>query len=54
MIKELIMFDVIFYLILAFVWQILFENKFMMKYSCMINGKEEIKIIRFKSNQDSL
>lgn len=39
MIKELIIFNIVLYLILAFVWQIIFENKIMMKY--MKNGEQE-------------
>lgn len=39
MIKELIIFNIILYLILAFVWQMVFENKFIMKYKK--NGEEE-------------
>ena len=41
MIKELIIFNIILYLILAFVWQIIFENKFIMKYKK--NGEQETK-----------
>lgn len=45
MVKTLIIFNIILYLILAFVWQIIFENKFIMKYSYKLNGKEEIRQI---------
>lgn len=45
MVKTLIIFNIILYLILAFVWQIIFENKFTMKYSYKSNGKEEIRQI---------
>lgn len=43
MIKNLIIFNVFFYLLLAFVWQVLFEYKFTLKYSYKSKDKEVTK-----------
>ena len=43
MIKDLLIFNIFFYLLLAFVWQILFEYKILIKCCYKVNGKEELK-----------